>query len=145
MQIQEQVNRFTVAPHRTEAENEDADEENELQKLRLKRMEKMLQLKQGRIQELGDKYQFLNIIEGAGEDELVVIHIYRDDLDACKMLNDALIMLSADAEDSKFYKIKPTVLNTSDNFVNFLLIFLKWNLISIVSGAECFANVANIS
>jgi hypothetical protein len=129
--IAEHAKRMCVAPT---PHNLSDDEDDELAKLRRERYEKMRQLRFGRIEELTDKYQFLNVIDNGIEDELIIIHIYREDLEACTLLHDALLMLSGETKDAKYYRVKAICLNTSDNFernaLPTLQIYLKGEIIA---------------
>uniref|UniRef100_A0A7E4UPZ9 Phosducin domain-containing protein n=1 Tax=Panagrellus redivivus TaxID=6233 RepID=A0A7E4UPZ9_PANRE len=118
--LRKEAQRMTVKPNRNTDnkanDDDDSDDESALEKIRRQRMNMMRDMRRGRIMEVPDKHDFVRIVDSSVPDEVVFMHIYRDGLEGCQFLNDALLVLAGRIEKAKFYKVKATLLETSKSF-----------------------------
>lgn len=96
-----------------------SEEDDDLNQIRKKRLEQMRNASQICIIEINDSSEFLSIIESIKK-VFIFIHIYRDGLDSVQTLNDVLLELAIKYKKQiKIYKVKASLLGTSENFVRF--------------------------
>ncbi|KAE9548938.1 hypothetical protein FO519_007844 [Halicephalobus sp. NKZ332] len=105
--------KMAVAPSKPE-EDEDEDE---LAKIRNRRLQTLKSSTQGRIHEIQDKDQFLQILDESSSNTLIIIHIYRDGSEACGNFNEVLTATSVRCTGNvQFYKVQASVLDTTRKF-----------------------------
>ena len=117
-QMKELRLKMAVAPSKPE-EDEDEDE---LEKIRRRRLQALKFSTQGRIHEIQDKDKFLQILDESSSDGVIIIHIYRDGLEACESFDEILKATSGRCSgDIQFYKVQASVLDTTKKFVGLLI------------------------
>jgi len=110
----QQAQRFALSSTAClESSDEDDDELLEIRKRRLQHIKDMNSAK---IIEITEKRQFLNIIEATASGTRAVIHLYGDNVEGSKTLNDALLDIAAHSSNCVFYKVRPSALGMSTRF-----------------------------
>lgn len=97
---------------------DDEDDDDELEKLRRQRLNQIKASTKGKVMEIQSKDDFLQILDNSGTDTLILIHIYRDNSDECDIFNEVLLTMSARTLNVQYYKVKASVLETTDKFVS---------------------------
>jgi len=95
---------------------ESDEDDNELEEIRKRRLQRIKDMNSAKIIEVTEKRQFLNIIEATAGGTRAIVHLYRDDVEGSKTLNDALLDIAAHSSNCLFYKIRPSALGMSARF-----------------------------
>ncbi|KAL3114231.1 hypothetical protein niasHT_014075 [Heterodera trifolii] len=117
------ANRFSLS-HKPTTDGTESGDEDELERIRSRRVEQLKNLARGRIVEVPSRLDFLSLIENEScNGALLFIHIYSDGHEQSNQLNDALLELAGrlggaarPTKAVKFYKVQAKVLGTSENF-----------------------------
>lgn len=125
-------------------ENTDDDEEF-LQQYRKQRMEEMRrQLHSGQhfkqVAELRSGEAFLDTVDKAHKNTLVVIHIYEDDVPGAESLNGCLLCLAAEYPTVKFCRVRSTLIGASAHFTSNALPALL-----VYKGGELIGNFVRLT
>ncbi|CAD5218496.1 unnamed protein product [Bursaphelenchus okinawaensis] len=107
-----EAERFSLSGKKEESD----DDEDALEAIRQKRLEHLKNMNRTRIVELPNKDEFLNVIESTKEMGDVVIHIYRDGLEATQTLNESLLDLASQTKNTRYYKVRASVLDLTKQF-----------------------------
>uniref|UniRef100_A0A0N5CER5 Phosducin domain-containing protein n=1 Tax=Strongyloides papillosus TaxID=174720 RepID=A0A0N5CER5_STREA len=94
---------------------EESDSEDELERLRNKRLNQLKQRYLNSVKTLENSDEYLTAIENS-RNCLTFIHIYRKNCDSCEDVDTALSSLSIQYPDHKYFRIESCILPTSDKF-----------------------------
>uniref|UniRef100_A0A0N4ZN54 Phosducin domain-containing protein n=1 Tax=Parastrongyloides trichosuri TaxID=131310 RepID=A0A0N4ZN54_PARTI len=97
------------------SQNCESESEDELIKMRMKRLEEMKKRTRSLVKNLETADDYLNTIENS-RNCLSIIHIYKKNCDICEDLDTALITLSTQFPSHKFFRIESYILPTSEKF-----------------------------
>ncbi|CEF66471.1 Phosducin-like protein [Strongyloides ratti] len=95
--------------------NEESDSEDELERLRNKRLNQLKQKKFNSLKTLEHSGEYLTAIENS-RNCLTFIHIYKKNCDNCEDVDSALASLSIQYPNHKYFRIESYLLPTSDKF-----------------------------
>lgn len=144
-ELQEKLNgKLTLQECSLLHENTDDDEEF-LQQYRKQRMEEMRrQLHSGQhfkqVAELRSGEAFLDTVDKAHKNTLVVIHIYEDDVPGAESLNGCLLCLAAEYPTVKFCRVRSTLIGASAHFTSNALPALL-----VYKGGELIGNFVRLT
>ncbi|KAI1715395.1 phosducin domain-containing protein [Ditylenchus destructor] len=139
IELIKQAKRFTLDHNPLDEKQPSDDDDDELAQIRRQRMEQLKYVSRGRIVEIPNSEEFLSLVEKPGRD-WVVIHIYRDGLESCNVLNEALLEMAAKAKNARFYKVQANILGTSNFFAENALPTLQ-----IYRGGKLVGNFVRIT
>ncbi|XP_066466869.1 phosducin-like protein [Tiliqua scincoides] len=121
------------------------DDEEFLQQYRKQRMEEMRQqLRSGQqfkqVSELRSGEAFLDTVDKAHKNTLVVIHIYEDDVPGAESLNGCLLCLAAEYPTVKFCRVRSALIGASAHFTSNALPALL-----VYKGGELIGNFVRLT
>uniref|UniRef100_A0A915ESY5 GATOR complex protein NPRL3 n=1 Tax=Ditylenchus dipsaci TaxID=166011 RepID=A0A915ESY5_9BILA len=119
LEMIKEAKRFTLQnPSSSQKQSDSSDDDEDLESIRRRRMQQLKSLSRGRILEIPDAEEFLSVIENNKSSSYLFIHIYRDGLDSCNTLNEALLELTSKFPRAKFFKVQAHLLGTSGFFTS---------------------------